>query len=138
LFSRKSYVSSFTKNGLGYILGDFFTNQSGHPAQRPRQRLKHCFDKRPGPEKKNFFRRAHFGVKHALPNLSDGQGDQIGRIFAQWAIVFFLAIFWAKFREIFGLNFGRFFHNPIWSTCQWETAPAVHLHFLMPLDLDAL
>jgi hypothetical protein len=25
------YVFIFTKNGLGYILGDFFTNSSGHP-----------------------------------------------------------------------------------------------------------
>jgi hypothetical protein len=24
-------VSNFTKNGLGYILGDFFTNSSGRP-----------------------------------------------------------------------------------------------------------
>jgi hypothetical protein len=28
----KSYVSSLTKTGLGYILGIFFTNSSGHPA----------------------------------------------------------------------------------------------------------
>jgi hypothetical protein len=26
-----SYVLILTKNGLGYILGDFFTNSSGHP-----------------------------------------------------------------------------------------------------------
>jgi hypothetical protein len=24
----------FTENGLGHILGDFFTNSSGHPAQK--------------------------------------------------------------------------------------------------------
>jgi hypothetical protein len=24
-----------TKNGVGYILGDFFTNSSGHPASGP-------------------------------------------------------------------------------------------------------
>jgi hypothetical protein len=27
------YVFVLTKNGLGYILGDFFTNSSGHPAR---------------------------------------------------------------------------------------------------------
>jgi hypothetical protein len=30
-FHGKSYVSMLTKNGLGYNLGDFFTNASGHP-----------------------------------------------------------------------------------------------------------
>jgi hypothetical protein len=25
------YISFLTKNGLGYILGNFFTNSSGHP-----------------------------------------------------------------------------------------------------------
>jgi hypothetical protein len=25
------YLHNFDKNGLGYILGDFFTNSSGHP-----------------------------------------------------------------------------------------------------------
>jgi hypothetical protein len=27
-----SYVSILIKHGLGYILGEFFTNSSGHPA----------------------------------------------------------------------------------------------------------
>jgi hypothetical protein len=30
-FRGNSYELFFTKNGLGYILGDFFTNASGHP-----------------------------------------------------------------------------------------------------------
>jgi hypothetical protein len=30
-FRDKSYVLIMTKIGLGYILGDFFTNASGHP-----------------------------------------------------------------------------------------------------------
>jgi hypothetical protein len=30
-FLGKIYVLILTKNGLGYILGDFFTNSSGHP-----------------------------------------------------------------------------------------------------------
>jgi hypothetical protein len=30
---RTSYVFILTKNGLGYILGDFFTNSSGHPGR---------------------------------------------------------------------------------------------------------
>jgi hypothetical protein len=33
-FHGTSYVFILTKNVLGYILGDFFTNSSGHPAQR--------------------------------------------------------------------------------------------------------
>jgi hypothetical protein len=32
LLFQKSYVLMFTKNWLGYILGDFFTKASGHPA----------------------------------------------------------------------------------------------------------
>jgi hypothetical protein len=31
-FHGKSYKLIWTKNGLGYILCDFFTNASGHPA----------------------------------------------------------------------------------------------------------
>jgi hypothetical protein len=31
-FNSTSYVLSLTKNCLGYIVGDFFTNPSGHPA----------------------------------------------------------------------------------------------------------
>jgi hypothetical protein len=31
-FSRKKLCINFDKNGLGYILGDFFTNSSGHAA----------------------------------------------------------------------------------------------------------
>jgi hypothetical protein len=32
LFSRsESYASIFTEHGLGHVLGDFFTNSSGHP-----------------------------------------------------------------------------------------------------------
>jgi hypothetical protein len=30
-FKCKSYILTLTKNGLGYILGDFFPNSSGHP-----------------------------------------------------------------------------------------------------------
>jgi hypothetical protein len=30
-FNGKSYAYNLTKNGLGYILGDFFTSSSGHP-----------------------------------------------------------------------------------------------------------
>jgi hypothetical protein len=30
---QATYVSSLTKNGLGYILGNIFKNSSGHPAQ---------------------------------------------------------------------------------------------------------
>jgi hypothetical protein len=36
-FHGKSYVVMyviFTKNGLGYTLGDFFTNASGHPGRQ--------------------------------------------------------------------------------------------------------
>jgi hypothetical protein len=33
-FLGKSYAASLTKNGLGKMLGDFFTNSSGHPAYR--------------------------------------------------------------------------------------------------------
>jgi hypothetical protein len=32
-FHGKCYELSLTKNGLGYILGDFFTNPSGHPGR---------------------------------------------------------------------------------------------------------
>jgi hypothetical protein len=32
LFTKKSYVQILINNGLGYILGEFFTNSSGHPA----------------------------------------------------------------------------------------------------------
>jgi hypothetical protein len=31
IFCGKHYVSILTKNVLGYILGDFFKNSSGHP-----------------------------------------------------------------------------------------------------------
>jgi hypothetical protein len=33
-FHGKSYVFVLAKNGLGYILGDFFTNASGHPGKK--------------------------------------------------------------------------------------------------------
>jgi hypothetical protein len=33
-FRGKSYVFNFHRNGLGYILGDFFTDTSGHPGNR--------------------------------------------------------------------------------------------------------
>jgi hypothetical protein len=33
LFRGTSYVLILTKNGLGYFLGDFFTNLYGHPDQ---------------------------------------------------------------------------------------------------------
>jgi hypothetical protein len=33
LFSRsESYALIFTEHGLGHVLGNFFTNSSGHPA----------------------------------------------------------------------------------------------------------
>jgi hypothetical protein len=32
-FHGKSNVVIFTKNVFGYILGDFFTNASGHPVR---------------------------------------------------------------------------------------------------------
>jgi hypothetical protein len=35
LFHGKSYVLMLTKNRLGYSLGDFFTNSSGHPGPLP-------------------------------------------------------------------------------------------------------
>jgi hypothetical protein len=31
-FHGKKFCIDFDKNGLGYILGDFFANSSGHPA----------------------------------------------------------------------------------------------------------
>jgi hypothetical protein len=34
LSTQKSNVKILVKNGLGYISGGFFTNASGHPAQR--------------------------------------------------------------------------------------------------------
>jgi hypothetical protein len=34
LFPRKKGCINFGKNVLGYILGDFFTSTSGHPAQQ--------------------------------------------------------------------------------------------------------
>jgi hypothetical protein len=37
LFSRWKLRITFDKIGLGYFLGDFFTNASGHPAVRPGQ-----------------------------------------------------------------------------------------------------
>jgi hypothetical protein len=33
-FHCESYALISAKNGLGYILGDFFTNSSGHPARK--------------------------------------------------------------------------------------------------------
>jgi hypothetical protein len=33
-FQQKMCALILTKNGLGYILGDFFTNTSGRPARR--------------------------------------------------------------------------------------------------------
>jgi hypothetical protein len=35
-FHGKSNVVIFTKNIFGYILGDFFTNASGHPDLNPK------------------------------------------------------------------------------------------------------
>jgi hypothetical protein len=37
LFPDKSYVLILTKNGLGYILGDFHINSSGHPVSGAQQ-----------------------------------------------------------------------------------------------------
>jgi hypothetical protein len=34
-FHAKSCVFIFTRNGLGYILGNFFTNASGRPVRQP-------------------------------------------------------------------------------------------------------
>jgi hypothetical protein len=36
----KSYVLILKKNGLGSVLGDFFTNSSGHPAALTKKREK--------------------------------------------------------------------------------------------------
>jgi hypothetical protein len=33
LFPQKSSLLILPKNGLGYILGDYFTNASGHPVK---------------------------------------------------------------------------------------------------------
>jgi hypothetical protein len=33
-FHSINYVLNLTKNGLGYTLGDFFTNWSGHPVPK--------------------------------------------------------------------------------------------------------
>jgi hypothetical protein len=30
------YYAMLTKNGMGYMLGDFFANSSGHPAPNPK------------------------------------------------------------------------------------------------------
>jgi hypothetical protein len=52
----------------------------------------------------NFFPETHL-VTDACPPFH--QGDQIGRIFAYWAIVFFRAAFWTitEVVEFFGLLF---------------------------------
>jgi hypothetical protein len=34
-FHSKNYVQNLTKNGLGYTLGDYFKNSSGHPGPNP-------------------------------------------------------------------------------------------------------
>jgi hypothetical protein len=34
LFPQLIICINFDKKGLGYILGDFFTNSSGHPADK--------------------------------------------------------------------------------------------------------
>jgi hypothetical protein len=39
---RLSLCINRDKNGLGYILGDFFTNLSGHPGLSPVLEAKHC------------------------------------------------------------------------------------------------
>jgi hypothetical protein len=71
-----------------------------------------------------------------LQFLTNGQGDQIGRISARWVTVYFwnLALncmsrplFGATFSTIniscdktcVGQHFGRFFLIHIWSPCQW-------------------
>jgi hypothetical protein len=36
----KSCILFWTKTGLGYTLGDFFTNSSGHPGPRPQNESK--------------------------------------------------------------------------------------------------
>jgi hypothetical protein len=35
LIFSKSYSLTWTENGLGYILGEFFSNVSGHPVSVP-------------------------------------------------------------------------------------------------------
>jgi hypothetical protein len=57
------------KNGLGNILGDFFTNASDHPGE--------------------FVKRWTPAFVWDTNKPVQSQGDQIGRIFAYWAIVFF-------------------------------------------------
>jgi hypothetical protein len=42
-FHGKIYVFILTKNRLGHILGDFFTNTSGHPA--PNEQLQQIVNK---------------------------------------------------------------------------------------------
>jgi hypothetical protein len=36
-FQSRDYVSILTKNGLGYILGDYFTNSSGRPGLKSKE-----------------------------------------------------------------------------------------------------
>jgi hypothetical protein len=52
LFQRIDYVLILTKNGLGYSLGDFFTNSSGLPEVIiHRSRLRHSFPEIPFSQK---------------------------------------------------------------------------------------
>jgi hypothetical protein len=46
-FHGKNLVSNLTKNGLGYTLGDFFTNSSGQPEQNNAKCLNSCLSFRP-------------------------------------------------------------------------------------------
>jgi hypothetical protein len=59
----------FYKNGLGYILGDFITSSSGHPA---------------------LYLHSTASLFKQVERAADvQQGDQIGRIFGYWATVYF-------------------------------------------------
>jgi hypothetical protein len=57
-FLGKSDEIILTKNGLGHILGDFFTNSSGHSAPRSKFvtfSLENLFFNQPPPQKKKIF-----------------------------------------------------------------------------------
>jgi hypothetical protein len=108
------YVIISTKNGLGYVLGVFFTTLSGRPVARQCTNVFHT-----------LFREC----------CCIRQGDQIGRLFAPSDIFAFGLIYqnyingqniWAFFSHWnshdakfdwvwFGIQFGRFFHESIWS-----------------------
>jgi hypothetical protein len=68
-FHGKALYCFFYKNGLGYILGDFITSSSGHPA---------------------LYLHSTASLFKQVERAADvQQGDQIGRIFGYWATVYF-------------------------------------------------